>query len=180
MECLYCFAILWIQNQFLTRSVQNQLDQRRKLSDWSTIDNSTFLSEPQSGDCDSSWEPTVSLTEWLEHIPTVYLLFLSLSSQVVNTIPSCPVGGKPTTMTRKKSIVEVRIAGAHLFVQSWVDEILIGGVGGASLGRALASSSHQEESLETYVCKYFFVSVCHSFTYPWQKTNDVNNNYFTW
>ena len=153
MSLLFCH--FWIQNRFLTRSVQNQLDRRGKLSYWSTIDNSTFLSEPQSGDCDSSWEPTVSLTEWLEHIPTVYLLFLSLSSQVVNTIPSCPVGGKPTTMTRKRSIVKVRIAGAHSFVQSWVDEILIGGVGGVSLGRALASTSYQEERLETSVCKYF-------------------------
>ena len=42
------------------------------------------------------------------------LLFLSLFSQLVHTIPSCPFGGKLTTMTRKKSIVQVRIAG-----QTW-------------------------------------------------------------
>ena len=70
------FCHFWIQNQFITRSVQNQLDRRRKLSDWSTIDNSPFSSEPQSPDCDcdSFWEHVVNLTECLKHIhTTIYL-----------------------------------------------------------------------------------------------------------
>ena len=70
------FCHFWIQNQFITRSVQNQLVRRRKLSDWSTIDNSPFSSEPQSPDCDcdSFWEHVVNLTECLKHIhTTIYL-----------------------------------------------------------------------------------------------------------
>ena len=122
------FCHFWIQNQFITRSVQNQLDQRGKLSDWSTIDNSPFSSEPQSRDRDSFWEPVVSLTEWLKHSYTGNKELNSFKSQQVRikdtmqtldrvanknwgfpltfslvwNNSSCPFGGTPSLGHEKK------------------------------------------------------------------------------